>query len=282
VQHSCFSIAGIKFVYLNGNQSGKPIAMPLYAENDLEQMMDGLSAIPEKMVRLIVAYSIKLTTANAKSHAMHGVLRRLRVLDHCIGNVYRIIPPDRDLLPTRDELNEVEINLQSAVMNTFGLTDNLAWIWHSEFPVVDAQGKEISHYSIGLGPKKKAIRASLSQPMQDLLKARDDWFAYLAYYRDALAHRIPLYIAPHNVDPKNWQQYLILDQKLREVAEDDAAFAQFRAEQDAISFFRPVATQDGEDGLRNVAFHAQMLVDLNTVEELSLAMIAEIKAKRGY
>jgi hypothetical protein len=45
------------------------------------------------------------------------------------------------------------------------------------------------------------VRTSLSQEFQDYLKALEAW--HLADLRQALAHRIPLYIPPYVIERKD-------------------------------------------------------------------------------
>jgi hypothetical protein len=70
-----------------------------------------------------------------------------------------------------------------------------------------------------LGPKREEVRASFSSEMRACLNAHDEWFADVIDFRDALAHRISLYIPPFIVPPEN-------------VAEHDALEARKRATKD--------------------------------------------------
>jgi len=46
----------------------------------------------------------------------------------------------------------------------------------------------------GLGPKCKSVRASFTPETQAYLSELDDWFVHIVDFRDALSHRIALYI----------------------------------------------------------------------------------------
>ncbi len=93
-------------------------------------------------------------------------------------------------------------------MNVFGALDNLAWIWVSEKPL------KVARRQIGLGPKCEFVRASFSDEMRDYLTGLGDWFDHIIDFRDALAHRIPLYIPPYIVSQDNDAKYQALeDQK---------------------------------------------------------------------
>ncbi len=63
---------------------------------------------------------------SAKEHAVHGFARRLGTLVRCIDRVFEILPPDREDIPSRDEVVDATINIQAFVLNIFGCLDNLA------------------------------------------------------------------------------------------------------------------------------------------------------------
>jgi hypothetical protein len=48
------------------------------------------------------------------------------------------------------------------------------------------------------------------------------------------------------------------------------------AEQDALGVFRPIMTHSFEERARHVVFHAQLLADFNTIEELGWKMLEEL------
>jgi hypothetical protein len=75
---------------------------------------------------------LNLSNPRAKEFATQGYPRRLKVMVRCMDNVFTTIPPDRETLPSRDELSDATLNIQSFVFNVFGSIDNLAWIWVSE------------------------------------------------------------------------------------------------------------------------------------------------------
>src|SRR3546814_11603884 len=69
-------------------------------------------------------------------------------------------------------------------------------------PVTSPSGQPLNRNDIGLRPKSKKVRASLPQELQDYLSGHDEWFRYLENYRDALAHRVPLYIPPRRSEER--------------------------------------------------------------------------------
>lgn len=78
----------------------------------------------------------------AREYAHQGFMRRIRTLQRCIENVFRIIPPERVDRPTKSELDDAQINLQAFYANTYGAADNLAWIFVFERGMLENRARE--------------------------------------------------------------------------------------------------------------------------------------------
>jgi hypothetical protein len=119
----------------------------------------------------------------------------------------------------------------------------------------------------------------LSSGFQAYLKETDKWFDYLADYRHALAHRIPLYIPPGGVCPSDADAYNALQRRM------DAALNSFRpyeyeqlsAEQAKLFVFQPSMTHSFSEAKGIVPFHVQMVADFLTIEQLALKMLDELR-----
>jgi hypothetical protein len=219
----------------------------------------------------------------AQEFARQGFPRRLKVTHRCIVNVFVGIPPERLELPSRDELTDATINIQSFVFNVFGAIDNLAWIWMAETGQKRADGTPIPNVYVGLGPDNIAVRATLSKELQDYLKTLDAWFNRLADLRHALAHRIPLYIPPYVIEAKDEVTYRDFEKKMVEAAKrhDFKEYDRLSAEQLRLGRFRPWVQHSFEENAKPVVFHAQMLADFNTVDELAHKMLGEFARVRA-
>ncbi len=216
--------------------------------------------------------------ARAYEHVTQGFLRRLETLVRCIDNVFKNIPPDQTDVPGRDELLDGAIGIQAFIFNVFGSIDNLAWIWVLEKHLKKADGSEISQGSIGLAPKYKRVRRSLSTPFQDYLKGLDSWFEYLENYRHALAHRIPLYIPPYTVPRSNEKAYRDFEVKKGEAVKraDAVGYDSLSAEQMKLVAFTPLIKHSFFEGSDPFVFHPQMMADFNTVLELGEKLLEEL------
>jgi hypothetical protein len=124
-------------------------------------------SVSGKLNHLVEHYTLlNLANSRAKEFATQGYPRRLKIIVRCMHNVFTLIPPDRETLPSRDELSDATINIQSFVFNVFGSIDNLAWIWVCEKGQKRPDGTPIADIYVGLGPKNIAVRGLLSEGLQ--------------------------------------------------------------------------------------------------------------------
>jgi hypothetical protein len=208
----------------------------------------------------------------------HGFCRRLGTIVRSIDQVFEHLPPETEKIPERDEVVDATIAIQSFVMNCFGCLDNLAWIWVYEKDVRNPDGTELNPLNVGLAKKNKTVRNTFSKGFVDYLDSRQDWVDYLKGFRDALAHRIPLYIPPFIVDPKTVGEYNRLDAEAIEAlrAHDFEGYDKLRAEQQGYGFFRPWMTHSQTEDAPAVVFHEQLLRDYVTIDEMGRTMLDEL------
>jgi hypothetical protein len=250
-----------------------------FADSALKEMSAGYQALHSKLNGLVETYHLRqFKNARAKEFASHGFTRRLKVMAHCIDNVFQTIPPDRADLPSRDELTGATINIQGFVFNVFGAIDNLAWIWMCEHGQKRRDGAPIPNRYVGLGPDNESVRSTLSQDLRDYLKGLDQWFEHLTTLRHALAHRIPLYIPPYVIAKPDEAAYQDYETKMTEAIKQHqfAEYDRLSAEQMKLGRFRPWVQHSFEEGAKPVVFHPQMLADFNTLGELGHKMIKEL------
>jgi hypothetical protein len=254
-----------------------------YSDEALRMLAADYASLRGKLDYLLEKYiTLGVTNRRAIEFARHGVPRRLKVMMRCITNVFEQIPPERTELPSRDELSDATINVQSFVFNVFGAIDNLAWVWMHEIGQKRADGTPIPDGHIGLGPDNTSVRTTLSKDFQAYLATLDDWFKHMAKLRHALAHRIPLYIPPYVIEEKDQAAYTALEASMTEAVKkhDFAEYDRLAGEQLKLGRFRPWVQHSFEEKAKPVVFHAQMLADFNTVDELARKMLDELKKPR--
>jgi len=250
-----------------------------FSQQDRQRLEEEYLTVQGKYTRLLEAYVKRsYSVARAREHAQHGFSRRLKTLVRCIENTFEILPLDQVRLPTSEELSDVNINLQAFMFNVFGCIDNLAWIWVCEKGLVKDNGLPIPNARVGLRKKNEEVRKSFSPEFLEYLDGLDRWFDLLEDFRHAAAHRIPLYVPPYVITPDNEATYQELEIRKSDALNRGALdeYDRFAADQDGLGEFRPVMTHSFVEGARPVVFHAQILVDFNTIEELGCKMLEEL------
>ena len=215
---------------------------------------------------------------HAKHYAQQGFGRRVQVLRRCINNVFKIIPPGTTRVPSRARLYDAQINLQAFLANVYGIVDNLAWIWVYERGLADS----IPRLHVGLGKENKSVRSSLSIELQSYLGTLEDWFTYLADFRHALAHRIPIYIPPGMVPQKNVDAYNTITMQMTDVLNRmrPHEYERLSEEQAKLLVFQPLIAHSTIETKVPCVFHVQLIADFLTVEALAERMLLELRRDR--
>ena len=111
----------------------------------------------------------------------------------------------------------------------------------------------------------------------------EGWFGYVTEYRDALAHRIPLYIPPGAVLTRNADNYNDLMNPTNSALNNlrPHEYERLSAEQSKLLVFQPVITHSIRETTGYFPFHIQMIADFLTIEELWQKMRAELKKSQS-
>jgi hypothetical protein len=244
-----------------------------YTEKQLEELREKLHSIEGRTNDILLKYTAQsFANQKAQEYARHGFSRRVQTLRRCIHKVFEIVPPETVAVPDRDLLHDAQINLQAFLANAFGAADNLAWIWVHERGLAD----EIKPLQVGLRKKNTAVRASLSQEFRSYLETIDGWFEYVTEYRDALAHRIPLYLPPGAVRQSEAAAASELQERMN-AALNPFEYERLAAEQAKLLFFYPMMTHSLQETAGVVYFHPQAIADFGVVEEIALKMLTELQ-----
>ena len=256
-------------------------ALP-YPPEVVEQLWSGLADVQDRETALkerCVQHPFK--TVGAREHADHGLARRLGTMIRCMDQVFALLPPDLDAIPDRDVTVDATVNIQAFVMNAFGCCENLAWIWVHENDVRKPDGGLLPAGWVGLGNKYETVRDSLSDGLRQCLADRADWFANLKNFRDALAHRIPLYIPPFTLDPADGDKLQALDQEAAQAlrSHNFEGYERLMAEKMALARFQPIMAHSLTAGGYIIRFHPQLIADIRTIFEMAELMLNELTAR---
>lgn len=222
--------------------------------------------------RVLLSYtSLKFTNPKTHEHASHGFARRLKTLKRSIENIWAICPPEQSRKLTSDELTDLEINLQGFVFNTYGCFDNLAWIW-----VIEKNHSSLKKHEIGFF-SHKLVRL-FPDDFQTYVKNLDPWFKHLKSYRDALAHRIPLYVPPLGLSKIEEAEYKRLEtakiEALKSYRWED--FEKLTSVQDKLGKFTPLMMHSYNEEAPSVIFHVQVITDWMTEVQFSEKFLLEL------
>ena len=241
--------------------------MQYLKDEDIKNINSDLSTLKERYLSLvskISELSKNLKVEKAKEYLFHGVLRRLNVIERCVENIYSTFPLERKELLSDDELKDVDINLHAFFVNIFGLLDNLAWV------LVYEKRLKIDKQNVGL----YKTQTYFAKPFRDYLnldrikKWHDE---YLKNYRDALSHRIPLYVPPKALTSEERIQTELIEEQLNDGirSRDYSAIDNLHDKEEKIGSPSPFFIHSiSEEESKYVVLHAQVITDFKTVEEI--------------
>jgi hypothetical protein len=250
---------------------------PFFDAESRDAMDVELASVEERAMALATEFlTYRYRHDISRQYAVHGFSRRMYMMMRCVFQVFELLPTRLVEIPDDESVDAATINIQSFVFNMYGAIDNLAWIWVSEKGVLDAKGRPLSPGRIGLGPHNIDVRASLPGLKKRQLDRFDAWFKHLHYFRNALAQRIPLYIPPYIISPRNSDLYAELDRKQWQ-ADSAESFEAIKAEMERLVCFHPIMTHSLYVDRPPVIFHPQLLGDFRTVEKIGRIVLGAMR-----
>lgn len=217
-----------------------------------------------------LAQSSRALPELAKTYLNHGVGRRLSVMRRSLAEIFDLFPPSRQEPLSHELGTDVQVRLHAFVINLSGVFDNWAWAFVHRHGLLGRLGGR--RENVGLFNTR--TQRLLPEPLEVFLTSQEisSWQRrYLKGYRDALAHRIPLYIPPATFTRQNEELYNELQREklrlfqLRDWERLDEVWAQ----QDAIgsACYQFLHEYSAAEDARPVLLHPQILSDSATVIE---------------
>lgn len=231
-------------------------------------MKHAFGEIPSEVQRLNKRLMLtKYRSIESKEFALHGLLRRVDVIQRCITNVFGLISPFESNRPSDEQRDDALINLHAHVFNVFGAMHNLAWIWVIEKNVRDKKGKSIPVNHVGLSINHKDVFESLPDAVKTHVHNISGWSENIESFRHSLAHQVPFYIPPYIIQQHDADQYNKLEQlKADSVGKGDLdSYFAYMEKQDSLGQFVPVFAQSPSKSSKMMYFHANMISDIRTV-----------------
>lgn len=244
------------------------------ALKDIAEKYAKVGRIHEQLALRLSSMASNLRDARAKEHLIQGVGRRLSILTRCIQNIFSIFPVGRTEHLAPEELADLDINLHAFLINLAGLLDNLGWAFVFENDLLGSSKEGIlGKKDIGLFNKKTQSR--LPEKLCTYLNTErmKKWYSeYAQNYRDALAHRIPLYVPPFVLNREEEKKYRALEDQIHaldlSVSANFAIYDQLREKQKELGRASLFFMHSFDEGSHPRLLHAQVIIDYLTVEEI--------------
>jgi hypothetical protein len=243
-----------------------------YSPDQVSNLLIEHKAVLSGLQSLLLEHVVQghsIAEPGVQEHLLHGAGRRVSLLKRTLQNVFEVFPPSTDRPLAEEARADVQINLQSFVMNLYGIFDNWAWAFVLRHNLKSQIG---GRRNVGLFNNK--TKKHLPEPITSYLNSPDitRWYTeYLKNYRDALAHRIPPYIPPAVFTVEEDKRYKKLKTEKVECikSRDWERLDQIREEQAAIgkSCLTFLHSFSGEDSPRPMLLHPQLLCDAKVVVE---------------
>ncbi len=170
--------------------------MPYTVEQSAKLLQESEDVVRDLQLLMLecVAQGQAVASERSREHLLHGAGRRIGVIRRSVENIFRIFPPSLGRPLERDALSDVQINLHAFVINLCGIFDNWAWAFILRHDLeLEIGGRR----NVGLFKVKTQQFLPLAISEYLLSDVISKWHEeYLTGYRDALAHRIPLYLPP--------------------------------------------------------------------------------------
>ena len=256
-----------------------------YSHEQIEKLEGQLTTIAAGLLDLYASTAQlgqTLVSTRAKEHLLQGASRRLNVLRGCLINVFELFPVSATSPIASERLYDVQINLHAFVINLSGIFDNYAWSFIYQHGL---EAEFANPRSVGLFTKK--VQSFLPSAIRDFLQASGirNWHReYLTNYRDALAHRIPLYVPPSVLNPEKETRFRELEAEINDAVHDHdwEKRDELWGKQSQLGFpcFSFVHSFNEAGPSRDVLLHPQMLSDAMTVTAFGRIYLANCNTPR--
>jgi hypothetical protein len=240
--------------------------MPVYSAAQLKELEENFPRVHAGLLgsygKAVIFGQSRLQNEDARRYMLQGVARRLGLIRHCTARIFDTYPPQQLTPLSRDELEDVNVHLHAFVLHVNALQDNLAWSYTHEFKLA------IDRHDVSLFRKRMAkhLPNAVQAYIADAEVQR--WHTqYSTEFRDALAHRIPLYVPPSQLTTSEGEKAGQL-QKIFNAAVEKQDIEAVIAAQDEINRLGRACPYFMFESEQQIILHPQVLCDCLTATEL--------------
>ena len=236
--------------------------MGLTGEQIIE-INDAYSDVLRELKRLILkalpfGRSLENENAHAFEYFTYGLLRRTYLIIRCIENFVEISPPANPAYLQDERRKDLELFLQSFLLNIEGGLDNLALVWFFKRNIDKIEN--ISEFRKHVGLFAPRFQKYLDESVKVKCIEFKQWHRHLKDMRDPVAHRVPIYIPPYTVVSKDFEQHNSLEQQLISEPWKEKQLT-IQEELDKLSDYEPVYMHSFIEQSPLVRFHPQNVAD---------------------
>jgi len=231
-----------------------------YSQEEIDDIANKKEQVRFKYNALImqigVADNLKI---EACEYFVHGALRRLKYVNVCIDNIFELLPINQSTIYDENDIDKATIYLQCFYVNLSGIIDNLALaLWLEKG--LDCKEKDLENHKKIVFENTK-FREYLSEEFKKYLDTNEfkEWKEYKKNFRDAIAHRIPVYIPP------------VINGKTKEPINPTLMCHSLYGNES----YKKISA----DKCEPLYFHAQIIADFLSIEEFINEFIKEILIK---
>ncbi|MCX5813612.1 MAG: hypothetical protein NT178_13860 [Proteobacteria bacterium] len=251
------------------------------SKEDIKEIYDGYSEAHHELnsvILLMLPFCGSLEAENrvAYDYAFYGVVRRIYIIKRCLNNFERISPPEKNEYLDDDLRSDLTLFLHAFLLHISGGIDNLAWVWFYTQKIDEKTDPEKFKGNINLFNKK--FQKYLHKDIIDKCSEFNTWYNYLKNYRDPIAHRVPPYIIPYTVDPKNETEHRMLIVHLNSVIDEEDKI-NIQKKLNLLRDYEPRYLHSFIQDKEIVRFHPQAIVDTRTFCELAKSVFVCLAAK---
>lgn len=234
------------------------------------------------LVKKILFTEVSIKNVKAREFLMQGVKIRLDILYQCIENIFNDFPPESEKLLGIYKITDININLHAFLINVIGIIENLAlFIAYEKNLLNPSISEEKQRKNVGLF--KKEFLKKLPPTLQDYFSKNGklyNWYdEYARNYRDALAHRIPPFVPPMQLNEKEAEIRIKLDKEIKNFELTDSNYNELRdmvrkswtIGSPAKYFFHSISEKS-----RFVVLHGQILNDFITLKDMIFFVLENI------
>jgi len=249
------------------------------SKKDIKKIYDGYSKAHHELDSLILLMlpfcsSLEAESKLAHDYFFYGIVRRTYNIKRCLTNFERISPPEKNEYLDDDQRSDLTLFLHAFLLHISGGIDNLAWVlfYTQKIDKIKNPKKFKQKISLFNGEFQKY----LDKDIIDKCSKFKQWYSYLKNYRDPIAHRVPPYIIPYTVDPRNKTEHNELVMLLSSINDEEEKL-NIQKKLDSMRDYEPKYMYSFIEDNKMVRFHPQAIADARTFCVLAKLVVSCLK-----